>query len=139
MSGIEVAGLAIGIVPIFVEILKSYSRASDKLRTFNTYHKAVRKIDLDFRLEGKKFRDECDRLLAAVVESNHERQSMLQNPKDLRWRDTYTDCRFRDFLGNDYYNCEELIILIRDLLRETMVDLERVGRLLDTTAVSVPI
>lgn len=136
MSGLEVAGLAVGVVPIFMEIIKSYGRTSEKLRTFRKYHKTAYDIELDFRLECKKFRDECDRLLTIVIEDDYERQSMLQDPNDGRWHDRDTDRHFQAFLGDDYRDCEELVVKIRGLLRETTAELEQVGRVSDRAGVS---
>lgn len=137
MSGIEVAGLVIGVVPIFIEIIKSYGHAREKLGTFKRYHQAVCEIQLDFRLEEKTFRDECHHLLVLVVEEEQELQDMLQNANNHRWHDRNLESRFQTTLGNDYGICEEVVIKIRDILRETTDDLIYLGKISEAAEVDL--
>lgn len=123
MSGIEVASLALGVVPIFVEILKSYSQAHKKLGTFRRYHKAVKEIQLDYRLEESSFRTECHHLLGSVVDK-HELAEMLNEPEDERWHEDDLDRQVQAFLGNDYRLCEEVVVKIQAILHETTKDLQ---------------
>ncbi|KAF4539624.1 Lon protease like peroxisomal [Lasiodiplodia theobromae] len=132
MSGIEVAGLVFGVVPIFFEILKSYGWAGKKLDTFKRHHDVVREIQLDFRLEERAFRTECHLLLASVVDDKEELLSVLQHPDDGPWdRDDVKRVNdgLQRLMGDDFAICEEIVVKIRDLLRSTTADLARLDRL----------
>ncbi|KAB2571826.1 hypothetical protein DBV05_g9485 [Lasiodiplodia theobromae] len=132
MSGIEVAGLVFGVVPIFFEILKSYGWAGKKLDTFKRHHDVVREIQLDFRLEQRAFRTECHLLLASVVDDKEELLSVLQHPDDGPWdRDDVKRVNdgLKRLMGDDFAICEEIVVKIRDLLRSTTADLVRLDRL----------
>lgn len=135
MSGIEVAGLVFGVVPIFFEILKSYGWAGKKLDTFKRHHDVVREIQLDFRLEERTFRTECHLLLASVVDDKEELLSVLQHPDDGPWdRDDVKRVNegLQRLMGDDFAICEEIVVKIRDLLRNTTADLARLDSLSDT-------
>lgn len=137
MSGIEVAGLLFGVVPIFVEIIKAYRQTGERLATFRRYNKAVAEIQLDFHLEESSFRTECHHLLAVVISDEHDLQLMLQHP-DTNANQRYdrdVNDRLQRLLGCDYAVCEEVVIKIRDMLRETMADLESLSRVSATTTV----
>ncbi|GME46107.1 Lon protease like peroxisomal [Neofusicoccum parvum] len=130
MSGIEIAGLVFGVVPIFFEILKSYGWASKKLDTFKKHHDVVREIQLDFRLEERAFRTECHLLLASVVDDKEELLSVLQHPDDGPWgRDDVKRVNegLEKLMGGDFAMCEEIVVKIRDMLRSTTADLARLG------------
>ncbi|KAL1622649.1 hypothetical protein SLS56_008631 [Neofusicoccum ribis] len=130
MSGIEIAGLVFGVVPIFFEILKSYGWASKKLDTFKKHHDVVREIQLDFRLEERAFRTECHLLLASVVDDKEELLSVLQHPDDGPWgRDDVKRVNegLERLMGGDFAMCEEIVVKIRDMLRSTTADLARLG------------
>jgi len=119
MSGIEVAGLAIGIVPIVVEILKSYSIAKDRLKTFARYTQVALEVQLRYRIAAGNFSNDCQLLLKAAVKDAHELSDMVQNPKHTGWQDHSLEDTFRQFLDRDYQLLEEIVVKIRDVLRDT--------------------
>ncbi|PSN61667.1 hypothetical protein BS50DRAFT_578201 [Corynespora cassiicola Philippines] len=124
----EIAGLVIGIVPIVVEILKSYGVAKERLKTFAHHVQVAYDVQLRYRVAATNFRHECHKLLKAVVEDAREHSQMIEDPAHSGWRDPFTEERLRDFLGIDYQLMEDVVVKIRDLLREThkqFADLDR--------------
>lgn len=119
MSGLEVAGLVVGIVPIVVEILKSYSVARDRLRTFAHYTQVVYDVQLRYRVAATNFGNDCQLLLKTVVDDARELSQMIDDPKHGGWQDSLLEERLHKFLGRDYQLFEQVVVRIRDVLRET--------------------
>lgn len=127
MSGIEAAGLAIGLVPIVIEILKSYRATRDRLKTFARYTQVVYDVQLRFRVAATNFSNDCQLLLKAVVEDARELSEMVEDPEHDGWQDASLEERFRKFLERDYELCEEVIVRIRDVLRKTQAKLSKLN------------
>lgn len=87
MSGIEIASLAFGIVPIVVEILKFYSTAKRRLATFLRYAEVVCDIHLRFQVAAANFNNDCRLPLQAVVAHPGEVSEMIENPTHKRWQE----------------------------------------------------
>ncbi|KAF2012580.1 hypothetical protein BU24DRAFT_442997 [Aaosphaeria arxii CBS 175.79] len=128
MSGIEVAGLAIGIVPIVVEIIKSFQTTKDRLKTFTHHAQVVYDVQLRFRVAATNFANDCQLLLKAVVEDASELSEMIVNPKHQGWKAPSLEDNFRRFLERDYELCEAVVVRVRDVLRETQSQLAELSR-----------
>jgi hypothetical protein len=119
MSGIEVAGLVFGIVPVVVEILKSYSSAKDRLKAFAHHSQVIYDVQLRYRVAATNFANDCQLLLRSLTRHAHELSQMIDNPTHTGWQDASLEERLRKFLGRDYQIFEEVVVRIRDILRET--------------------
>ncbi|KAF2649715.1 hypothetical protein K491DRAFT_707969 [Lophiostoma macrostomum CBS 122681] len=129
MSGIEIAGLVLGIVPVVVEILKSYSATKDRLRSFAGYSQVVHDVQLRLRVAATNFSNNCELLLKAAVDDARELAEMVDDPEHSGWQDESLEQRLRRALSRDYDLCEELV-RIRDVLRDTRTRLSVLGRTL---------
>jgi hypothetical protein len=123
MSGIEVAGLVIGVVPIVVEILKSYSATKDRLKTLAHHAQVIYDVQLRFRVASANFSNDLNLLLRAVVDDVRELSGMVDDSKHVGWQDASLEERLHSFLGRDYQVCEEVVVKIRDVLRKTQARL----------------
>lgn len=119
MSGIEVAGLALGVLPIFLEIVKSYKATAERLNTLRYYVQAAYDLRLQYRIEGSSFRNECQHLLAIIIDDASDLSDMLRDTNHSLWLDHMAEKRLRQLLDQDYELCEEMVVKIRDVLRET--------------------
>lgn len=121
MSGIEIAGLAIGVVPIVVEILKSYTTAKRRLQTFSRHVDVVRDILLRFQVAAANFNNDCRLLLQAVVAHPGDVAEMIDDPTHKHWQEQRMDIEkgLRNLLHQDYDLCQNMITHLRDILRET--------------------
>jgi len=128
MSGLEIASLVIGVVPIIVEILKSYSATRDRLKTFARHVQVVCDIQLRFRVAATNFRNDCQLLLKAVVDDARELSEMVEDPQHSRWHDASLELRFRAYLERDHQLCEDIVVKIRDVLRQTQSRLSELSR-----------
>jgi hypothetical protein len=119
MSGVEVAGLAIGIIPIVVEIIKSYSTTTSRLKAFARYTHIISDVKLRYQVAAANFSNNCQLLLQAAVEDSVEVSEMIKDPQHAGWQDPSLEERFRTFLEQDHQLCEGIVVKVRDILRET--------------------
>ncbi|KAK7182264.1 hypothetical protein DPSP01_006982 [Paraphaeosphaeria sporulosa] len=128
MSGIEVAGLVFGIVPVVVEILKSYSVAKDRLKSVAHHAQVVYDVQLRYRVAATNFGNDCQLLLRNIIEDPRELSQMIDDPKHCAWEDPALDERLRQFLGRDCEVFERVVVRIRDVLRDTGARLARLSQ-----------
>ncbi|CAI6342536.1 unnamed protein product [Periconia digitata] len=128
MSGIEVAGIVIGIVPIVVAILKSNRALQTRLRTFTRYVEAVRAVQLRHKVAATNFSVDCQLLLKAVVDNAHELSQMIDDPKHANWQDPALEERLQRFLGRNSQVLEDVVVKIREVLQETDTRLSKLDR-----------
>lgn len=119
MSGIEVAGLVVGVIPIVIEILKSYRMTRDRLKAFRNRTQIANEVQLRYRIAATNFSNDCQLLLKGVVDDARELAEMVDNPQHYAWRDSQLEEQFRAFLEPNYTLFENIITLMRDVLRDT--------------------
>jgi hypothetical protein len=119
MSGVEIAGLAIGVIPVVVEILKSYRTAKERIDSFRKHGEVVFDIQLRYRVAATSFSNDCRLLFKAVVHNARELPAMLEDPQHDAWRDPNLESQFRAFLEQDYQLFKDIVLLIRNVLRDT--------------------
>lgn len=120
MSGLEVAGLVFGVLPVVIVILQS---ATERLRILKQHSKTVRIIELRLRAEEAKFGNECRHLLRLVIHEEKELHDMLENPEHAQWKNRELCRQFEKCLGRDYDFFEEAVIGIKELLNELQAKL----------------
>jgi hypothetical protein len=119
MTGVEIAGLALGAIPIVIEILKSYRTTRDRFDAFRTYTHVANEVQLSYTTAAACFSNDCQFLLQTVVEDGHTVSQMIADAEHAAWLDPQLEKRFRSFLGTDYSLFGQIITLIRDILRDT--------------------
>jgi hypothetical protein len=127
MSGIEVAGLAFGVVPIIVGILKSYGTAKRRFITFSRHVEVVRDIQLGFQVAAANFNNECRLLLQAVLAHPCDISEMIEDPTHQGWQEQGKDIeqRLRGLMQHDYELCENIVTRLRNILCETQESLSK--------------
>jgi hypothetical protein len=135
MSGIEIAGLAFGVVPIVVEILKHYSTAKRRLITFSRYAEVACDIHLRFQVAAANFNNDCRLLLQAVIAHPSEVSEMIGDPTYKAWQEQGENIekRLRGLMQQDYDLCNDIVTRLRDILRETQECLAKLGIGLENT------
>jgi hypothetical protein len=115
MSGIEVAGLAFGVLPILVEVVKSYKDVSKKVRTLRHHSREVKSISEQLKVHNGIFLNEI-RLLLRSVEAEKEVEIMLDDAADQRWTSTQMNEKMRTFLQDSFEACCSIIGETRDTI-----------------------
>ncbi|UPX11403.1 uncharacterized protein EKO05_0002009 [Ascochyta rabiei] len=124
MSGIEIAGLAFGILPLLVEIVKSYSTILRKARTFRHYGKTVKSISAQLDTQHGIFMNEV-RLLLRSVEGEEAIEAMLENEDDRRWASRELGDKLHLVLRENFTVCRGIIEDIKDSIEELRENLKR--------------
>lgn len=110
MSGLEVAGLAVGVVlPVVVEAIKAYSSTRKKIKTYRGYsgelHRLYRRLDV----QRQNFLNECQLILREVVD---DPEDMVDNVNHYAWRDRQLDQRLEERLLK---NCESCVWIVENI------------------------
>lgn len=68
MSGVEIAGLFFGVLPVVIEAVKHYRAVCQTFHTFRHYSREAKKIQKRLRVCQQVFMNECRLLLQLVVD-----------------------------------------------------------------------
>lgn len=117
MSGIEVAGLAFGVLPVLIEVSKAYSSISEGLHTFRHYSKEVRSISRQLQVQNCIFQNHC-RLLLRLVEDERETEIMLEDATDRRWTCRTLNERLSEVLKGSLELCRATMEETRDIIED---------------------
>lgn len=123
MSGMEVAGLAFAVVPIIIEVCRSYRSTKDRLNAFAHHAQIIYDVQLRYRIAATNFNNECQLLLKAVMLDTQDLSEMVENPEHRAWGEQSLEDRFSIFLDRDRLIFSEIVTRIRDVLRETGANL----------------
>jgi hypothetical protein len=130
MSGIEIASLVFAVVPIVVEILKSYGSAKRRLMTFSRHVEVADDIQTRFDVASAHFNNDCRLLLRATItgpEEVPEIEEMMNDPTHKTWQEQgkRIDERPREFMQQDHELCGKIVTRLHDILCETQNSLEQ--------------
>jgi hypothetical protein len=124
MSGIEVAGLVFGVLPILIEVVKSYEDIAKKVCTLRHYSKEVKSTSEQLKVHNGIFLNEV-RLLLRSIEAEEDVEIMLGNAADQRWISKSLDEKLRNVLRDSFEICcgiieetKDTIEMMRDELRK---------------------
>ncbi|KAI4702902.1 hypothetical protein J4E81_001775 [Alternaria sp. BMP 2799] len=127
MSGIEIAGLVFGVVPIVVEILRSYGTAKRRLATFSRHAEVAYDIQLKFEVAAANFSNECRLLLQSTIAYPSDVSEMMEDPTHQSWQEQGKEIeqRLQNLMQQDYQLCQDIVTRLRDILRETRNSLSK--------------
>jgi hypothetical protein len=129
MSGLEIAGLAFGILPILIEVIKSYSTISRKVHTLRHYSKEVKSISEQLKIHNGIFLNEV-RLLLRSIEDEKEVESMLNEADDRRWKGRNLNDKIAAVLGESFDLCRSIIGSTKDIIDAMGDDMARFDEIL---------
>ncbi|KAG9198183.1 hypothetical protein G6514_010399 [Epicoccum nigrum] len=124
MSGIEIAGLVTGVLPLLVELVKSYFAISRRAHTFRHYGKAVKSLSTQLYIQSGLFMNEV-RLLLLCVEDEAVVEDMLADASDPRWTSDELGQRLHLVLGDNFIICRNIIEEISEMIADMRKDLEQ--------------
>ncbi len=117
MSGIEVVGVTLAILPLLVSTAEHYD---DCIRPILRYRKLVSEVDgFRRRLEVQKaiFINQCRFLLESVIEHDDAVRMLAARSCDPSWRDRTLEYQLLDRFGDAKEACVTSIELITEKLR----------------------
>jgi hypothetical protein len=117
MSGMEIAGVILGVIPILQLAVDQFH--GDKFKTLLKYQQVIRGISRKLDLEHALFYSTCEKLLSPIVDEDRLAE-LLSNPKASKWKDADLEDHLMDHLGDKKYDLylstiRELATLIMSL------------------------
>jgi len=116
MSGIEVAGLVLGSIPLIVKAVEAY------MGFMKEWKKAIselKNINTELSTERSRLYNVCDKLLEGIVPES-DMEAMLQDPFGPLWHIKDTNAKIRTRLWNSYVNFETIVMEVKEALDDIM-------------------
>lgn len=112
MSGIEVAGLALAVLPILLSAARRYDSVLSPFLRFKRYAREAKIYSKELDIQRTKFRNECRNLLEEIT-GQDVASGMLDKLADSpAWVDQNLEASLAQRLGKSKQACASLIELI---------------------------
>lgn len=117
MSGFEVAGLALAILPVLMSCAKQYNSCLRCFGRYKSFTKEARNYTKDIEIQRTIFRNECRNLLEEVVD--HDAAASMLNMLDQEaWASKKLDEQLVQMLGESLQACITIIGRIEEQLQD---------------------
>ncbi|GAW14164.1 hypothetical protein ANO14919_035580 [Xylariales sp. No.14919] len=117
MSGIEVAGLVLGAVPLLISALEHYGDGLSTLKRWRKYEHELRSLVRNLNTERVKLQNVCEKLLVGIVPES-QIEAMIKNPLGGLWREEKTQKKIQSRLWEGYGLFEDTIADIKRAVDE---------------------
>ena len=131
MSGIEVAGLVFGVLPIIALAAKGYRSAHDRIRLCRNYSDELRHYERHIRSRKNVFRNHLQLLLLMALENDLVTQILSEDKMESPnrpWLDHQLNRRVNDVLGDNWNHCKEIIEDVKSILHSLEKIFKRVEK-----------
>jgi hypothetical protein len=117
MSGVELAGLVLGVLPLLIQGIESYNEGLDPIKSFMRWEKELPHFIRKLRNQHVHYSQTIGILLAPITEEIELAEMMTDPGLSRMWRDQEIAARLRDRLQDSY-----------DAYQSTMLDIERITK-----------
>lgn len=117
MSGFEVAGLALGAIPIVVSGLELSIRGIATLNKWRAYRRHIESLILDLETEHCKLKNVLEHLLEGIAPSE-QIEEMIRDPFGRTWHDKAIQARVKQRLWNSDKIFWRHIVRIQEAVEE---------------------
>lgn len=117
MSGFEIAGLALAVLPVLLSAAQRYNSCLGPFSRYKRFAKEARDYYKELEIQRTIFRIQCRNLLEEVVDHDAA-SSMLNSLTQKVWADKKLDEQLVQQLGESLEACIDLIDLIEQRLRD---------------------
>jgi hypothetical protein len=100
-SGVEVAGLVLGSIPLILAGLQFYAEGIDVTKRYAKYREEVSSLVVELRAENTLYLNSINMLLIGVVEQG-EMALFLADPQGARWQDPKFNRKMKTRLGTSF-------------------------------------
>lgn len=115
MSGIEIAGIVLGAIPLVIAGLEPYADGLNTIQDIFNYTDIVKNLVLDFRVIDFRFRDICEQLLCLLQLPTADIQRMMSTSPDTHaiWQgpEYGLDRKLRSVLDDSRYSTYNDLLL----------------------------
>ncbi|KAF2801194.1 hypothetical protein K505DRAFT_412465 [Melanomma pulvis-pyrius CBS 109.77] len=117
MSGLEIAGVILGSIPLLIVALEHYMEGVDTVRRYVKYKHELASLHRRLVVEQNMFINTCDLLLSGLVPLN-EVSLYLQNPGGAAWKKPEVDASLKARLQRSYKSYFDTIQDLNDAVEE---------------------
>lgn len=101
MSGLEIAGVVLGALPLVISALEHYANGINTAKRFWRYKSEVRSLILQINTERGIFINTLEQLLVGIVRIEHMTE-FLSSPGGDVWQEEDIDIKLKDRLRGAY-------------------------------------
>lgn len=101
MSGLEVAGVVLGSLPLVISALEHYGRGIATAKRYMRYKLELRSLILQINTERGIFVNTLEQLLGGIVRIEHMSE-FLSNPGGEAWEDANVELKLKQRLRGAY-------------------------------------
>jgi hypothetical protein len=101
MSGLEVAGVVIGALPLVISALEHYAKGVNTAKRYWRFKTELRSLILQISTERGIFVNTLEQLLTGIVRTEHMAELISDSQSDT-WRTSDVDKKLRDRLRDAY-------------------------------------
>ena len=124
MAGVEVAGLALAVLPLLFETVRSYSNVHDSLHTFRHWGSEVFAISFELRIQRDIFFNECRLILQEAVDAEAAK-NMIRNRDDKRWESAELEKKLLAVLEDNLERCCSIIVATSHIVKPLEEEMKR--------------
>lgn len=126
MSGAEVTGLILAVMPLFVSALEDYNEGLDPIKAFMRWERELPQFIRKLRNQHVHY-EQTLRLLLAPITSEFELAEMITQPNGPLWKAEIMAGRLQDKLAESYQAYQNTIVDIEKIMKKiaSKLDLDR--------------
>jgi hypothetical protein len=125
MSGLEIAGIVLGSLPLIISAVEHYATLARTVRSAVKYKTELKILKHDLDAECIIFLDTLERVLDGLVPAR-QFEELLKNPASALWQDATLNQHLRDRLGRSYsvfsHSVNEMNAVIREFMNRLDLD-----------------
>ena len=107
MSGLELAGLILGLVPVIQLSIDRYTRGFAG--------KEMRQLARSFGAQKRIYLNTIEIILSSAV-SDSQLHELLKDPNGEAWQDPQLSIDLKNHLGEDYQAFQEIMIDVKEMM-----------------------
>lgn len=125
-SGIEVAGLALALLPLFVNQIDGYVRGMEKVKMLRRPRREFKFYVTGLRSQQTILQDTLHHALRGIIDDDEKLSHLIQHPHSQDWQKPELQKKLSDKLGRHYeifqLNIDDLSELLGRLCRKLRID-----------------
>jgi hypothetical protein len=126
MSGLEVAGVVLGTIPLVITALEQYESSLGRWRVFRHYEGYLKHTQRELRMEHVWF-DQCLRFMLTDSITNSTRaidlETMISSPRSEQWKCMELHQALSDEFGRAY---TDIFLVLVDRIHEQVAQLQAI-------------
>lgn len=123
MSGLEIAGVVLGSIPLAIAALEHYMDGIRAIKHWQNYARELKSLKRNLNTERVKFQNVCETLLVGIVPSS-KIEAMIDDPFGAQWHEGEMSRKLRVRLWRSFKLFEETVQDMEEAIKELMKRLD---------------